>query len=238
MPDSMISEVTGEKVKVIGKSMAIVAVGPMPGRTPTSVPSRTPTKHQTMLTGVRAVSKPSERLEIRSIITITSASEDWSEGRQRHGKTDLKNHETEHGHHERHDTRGENRVLAGCHRRHERADDDHRYQSERSGAGAEDRQCQADEHERPPGHWTVMRLRDLSKAGNHREGAEYRQQNREHDGKEPWAHLRRSAEFVAGSLDCEQCCNRDEDPAGDHVAPTSLLLFSHGSLPVQPLPDG
>jgi hypothetical protein len=44
MPASMISAVTGWKVKVIGSRMATAPVGPMPGRTPTSVPSRTPTK--------------------------------------------------------------------------------------------------------------------------------------------------------------------------------------------------
>jgi hypothetical protein len=40
----MISEVTGESEKVIGSSIAIVAVGPMPGNTPINVPSRTPRK--------------------------------------------------------------------------------------------------------------------------------------------------------------------------------------------------
>ena len=44
MPASMMSAVTGSNEKVMGNSMAIVAVGPMPGRTPTSVPSNTPTK--------------------------------------------------------------------------------------------------------------------------------------------------------------------------------------------------
>jgi hypothetical protein len=44
MPASMMRAVTGSKLKVIGSSMAIVAVGPMPGSTPTMVPSRTPTK--------------------------------------------------------------------------------------------------------------------------------------------------------------------------------------------------
>ena len=34
----------GSKVKVIGRRIATVPVGPMPGRTPTSVPRRTPTK--------------------------------------------------------------------------------------------------------------------------------------------------------------------------------------------------
>lgn len=44
MPASMISAVTGSKLNVIGSSIATVAVGPMPGRTPTAVPSSTPTK--------------------------------------------------------------------------------------------------------------------------------------------------------------------------------------------------
>jgi hypothetical protein len=44
MPASMISAVTGSKLNVIGSSIATVAVGPMPGSTPTAVPSSTPTK--------------------------------------------------------------------------------------------------------------------------------------------------------------------------------------------------
>jgi hypothetical protein len=38
----MISADTGSKLKVIGSSSAMVAVGPMPGSTPTAVPSATP----------------------------------------------------------------------------------------------------------------------------------------------------------------------------------------------------
>ena len=38
----MISAATGERLKVIGSSIAIVATGPMPGSTPISVPSITP----------------------------------------------------------------------------------------------------------------------------------------------------------------------------------------------------
>jgi hypothetical protein len=44
MPASMISAPAGDSEKVIGNSMAMVAVGPMPGSTPTSVPSSTPMK--------------------------------------------------------------------------------------------------------------------------------------------------------------------------------------------------
>jgi len=40
----MISAETGGSVNVTGSSIAIVATGPMPGSTPTSVPSSTPPK--------------------------------------------------------------------------------------------------------------------------------------------------------------------------------------------------
>jgi hypothetical protein len=63
----MISAVTGSNVKVIGSSIAIVAVGPIPGRTPTSVPRNTPTKHHRRFSGLSAVDSPSARLSISSI---------------------------------------------------------------------------------------------------------------------------------------------------------------------------
>ncbi|MHC2483064.1 hypothetical protein ACVIKP_004855 [Rhizobium leguminosarum] len=68
MPASMMSEETGSSWKVIGKSMAIVAVAPMPGSTPISVPSSTPIRQKNRFSGVPAVAKPSARLLKRSII--------------------------------------------------------------------------------------------------------------------------------------------------------------------------
>src|SRR5687767_8930282 len=62
MPASMISDVTGSKPKVIGRSMAMVAVGPMPGSTPTAVPRATPRRQKSRFVGVKAVSRPSPRL--------------------------------------------------------------------------------------------------------------------------------------------------------------------------------
>jgi hypothetical protein len=69
MPASMISAEVGSPIwKVIGRSMAIVAVGPMPGRTPISVPSSTPMKQKPRFWSVEAVAKPSERLSNRSMV--------------------------------------------------------------------------------------------------------------------------------------------------------------------------
>src|SRR3977135_1511838 len=85
MPASMISAPTGGKPKVIGSSMATVAMVPMPGNTPTRVPTSAPIRHSNMLTGIgiekpwshagdhgtnwNTTWKPSARLEKRSPIT-------------------------------------------------------------------------------------------------------------------------------------------------------------------------
>ena len=57
----MIREETGGRPKVIGSSMAMVAIGPRPGSTPTAVPSSTPMKQYIRLNGLSAVAKPSPR---------------------------------------------------------------------------------------------------------------------------------------------------------------------------------
>src|SRR6185437_318529 len=68
MPASMISAPTGGRPKVIGSSIATVAMVPIPGRTPTSVPTRAPTRHSSRLTGVSATPKPRARFEKSSNI--------------------------------------------------------------------------------------------------------------------------------------------------------------------------
>src|SRR5436190_13714438 len=69
MPASMISAPTGGRPKVIGSSIATVAMVPMPGSTPTSVPTSAPIKHSPKLIGENATPKPRARLLIRSTIT-------------------------------------------------------------------------------------------------------------------------------------------------------------------------
>src|SRR5687768_13410452 len=61
MPASMISAPTGGRLNVIGSSMAMAASGPMPGSTPTSVPTVTPMKQYIRLIGEKAVLNPSAR---------------------------------------------------------------------------------------------------------------------------------------------------------------------------------
>src|SRR5262245_19821066 len=61
MPASMISAPSGGAPYVIGRSTAIVAIGPMPGSTPIAVPSMTPMKQKPRLTGVTAAPNPVAR---------------------------------------------------------------------------------------------------------------------------------------------------------------------------------
>ena len=49
----------GATVYVIGSKSAIASAGPIPGSTPTSVPSRVPRSPKAKLVRVRALAKPS-----------------------------------------------------------------------------------------------------------------------------------------------------------------------------------
>ena len=62
MPDNMIRDEIGGKPNVAGSSMAMVATGPRPGKTPTAVPTKTPIRQYIRFVSVSAVSKPRARL--------------------------------------------------------------------------------------------------------------------------------------------------------------------------------
>src|SRR6185436_7861254 len=108
MPASMISAVIGDRLKVTGRSIAIVATGPMPGSTPISVPSRTPIRQYSRLIGVRATPKPSARLLKRLIsMGLPSAHEVRPE---REGQREPL-HEHQHGEDDQND--GQDRHFPG-----------------------------------------------------------------------------------------------------------------------------
>src|SRR6476619_513228 len=67
MPANRISAPVGSRVNVIGSSSATVSAGPMPGSTPTRVPSVTPTRASSRLAGVRASWNPCISWEKESI---------------------------------------------------------------------------------------------------------------------------------------------------------------------------
>ena len=57
----MIRPDTGSRWKVSGSSMAMVAIGPMPGSTPISVPTIAPRNANARLDGVSATPNPMAR---------------------------------------------------------------------------------------------------------------------------------------------------------------------------------
>ena len=69
----MISAATGGSVKVIGSSMAMVATGPSPGSTPTSVPSSAPIRQNSRFCGEAAMLKPNIRFCASSPKALTGS---------------------------------------------------------------------------------------------------------------------------------------------------------------------
>src|SRR3569833_2259366 len=110
MPASMISEETGSSWKVIGSSMAIVAVAPMPGRTPISVPRRTPMRQKSRYAGVAAVAKPSARL-LKSSIAVSLEPGPRTEALERQAEAIAEHRNREHREPKRQDQREEDIHL-------------------------------------------------------------------------------------------------------------------------------
>src|SRR5439155_20806301 len=67
MPASMMRPPVGSRWNVSGNSIAMVAIGPMPGSTPISVPISAPASAKPRLAGVAAMPKPVARLSSSSI---------------------------------------------------------------------------------------------------------------------------------------------------------------------------
>src|SRR5258707_8071045 len=84
MPASMMRADTGCKVKEIGSSIATVVTGPMPGSTPTTVPSKTPMKQYRRFCAVNATPKPIARFARKSIAGLEKRRPD----RQRQAQCD------------------------------------------------------------------------------------------------------------------------------------------------------
>src|ERR1700740_2797430 len=80
MPASMITACVALRPKVTGRRMLMPDSGPMPGSTPTSVPTRQPRKAYQRLSGWKATAKPCARL--MSVLSTTEILEaDVRQGR-------------------------------------------------------------------------------------------------------------------------------------------------------------
>src|ERR1043166_9545202 len=96
MPASMMSAPVGSTLKVSGISMAMVAIGPTPGSTPISVPTRHPTKQRKRFIGDKAVAKPSPRLPMRSNM-VSSVAQQPRRQRDREPEREFEQADAEHG---------------------------------------------------------------------------------------------------------------------------------------------
>src|SRR4051794_2535907 len=85
MPANMIINAVGSTCEVRGSSIATVSAGPMPGSTPTAVPTMQPTKAHSRLIGVPAVAKPC-RSWVQMSMDVSSDPAALDQGRQRHAE--------------------------------------------------------------------------------------------------------------------------------------------------------
>src|SRR5688572_2379498 len=111
MPASMIIALAGFMRKVSGSSIAIVAGGPRPGITPTTVPSTTPRKHHSRFIGSRATANPCSRPERTSTLGELHAEREREHGveRRRANDGDGGRHPERPSVHHRHDEESQRR---------------------------------------------------------------------------------------------------------------------------------
>src|SRR5687768_10245612 len=128
----------GSMLKVSGRSIATVAAGPSPGRMPTTVPRKQPTKHHRRLAGCRATEKPCRRPLTTSI----------SEPEQPDGEGNTEGHrkgELESGHD------GDRRDRSGHERASEHDRDDEERQQRKAQQETEGLEQRDREREGEPG---------------------------------------------------------------------------------------
>src|SRR5262245_889227 len=150
MPASMIREETGSPIwKVIGKSMAMVAVAPMPGSTPISVPSSTPIRQKPILAKVEAVAKPRARLPSRSI--RSSSAQPGAEALEREAEPVAEHRRGEDGERDREGQRAQRRHPQRGEGREKRGDEDGADEAQPAHGQPEDDRGQRDEDDAAPG---------------------------------------------------------------------------------------
>src|SRR5918998_5013992 len=200
MPASMISAVTGSKLNVIGSSNAIVAVGPMPGRTPTSVPSKTPRKQKKRFSGANAVVMPRPRSATGVIGRLYR--NPVAEDRQRqlecpHEDDDRRQGQAEGDHDRRHDTGPASREPGD-----ERGDESGRGEPEVSDRRAEEDDRAGDHGRRLPWDGPDRGVLSGDGAPDDDQHAEEGEQAAEHEREVARAHSQRRADLVGRRAYC------------------------------------
>src|SRR2546426_8403190 len=151
MPASMMMAPAGFMLKVSGRSIAIVAGGPSPGRIPTTVPRSTPTKHHSRLAGSSATANP-----LRSPVRI-STSETQDADREGNAEGEIEHEIESSGAGNRHERGGCERPAV--HHRHDEVGQQRKTDHEAEWLGKSNRHCEGEtRRERPAQPGAVGRL--------------------------------------------------------------------------------
>src|SRR5665647_1889418 len=178
MPASMISAPTGGRPKVMGSSIATVAIVPIPGNTPTSVPTRAPIRQSSRLIGENATPKPRARLEKRSAITPSldqETREELQRQPQRIGEKQTATNRQANADDDGLLPLGFRRAHCGDHEARKGGNN----QSQRTNGNGEGKNGERDEQRAAPGVDRQMRALGHQTDDRHRE-AQPKQQNPEH----------------------------------------------------------
>src|SRR5215470_2905957 len=211
MPASMIMAACGCSVKVTGKRIEIVATGPRPGRTPIMVPSTTPTKPYSRLTGASATENPRPRLSKNSI--AQPSEHEWFQG-----ETET---EPEQRADERDQAGGEQRDLdqakvtvgqARSKHHSERGDDE-------AGALDQEAECQrSQQHEEQwPQRDAADRLAGDEEGTDDQDGAQQNESQTHRERIVARSHAGGGSDRIVPSIDDGEAAERNEQEPGQQV---------------------
>src|SRR5215218_7450507 len=213
MPANMMKAPVGSsKLKVIGSSSAMVSAGPIPGSTPTNVPSSTPIAANARFSGVRTVPKPSIRSEMTA--RVVTSEDRRQPGRQRHAQVLGERREEPEAEHEPGDRVAHDRPRAEHARENEEHDRGGQRIADRLDRERVDEERQHQQPGRRPVGRVVLRRRPLSQfdvgppPGPREEQRGQQDQPDRHDQRDEAGPAR----AVAASPGDR--CDRDEDPDG------------------------
>src|SRR3954447_16947092 len=174
----MINAPTGGRPKVMGSSIATVAMVPMPGSTPTSVPTRAPIRQSRRLIGVNATPKPRARLLKSSAIAPSLNQKTRKELQRQPERIGEKQTAAD-----RQEDADDDGFFPLCFRRAERGNDEagksRDHEAERPDRDRKREDRQRDEQRATPGVGGNM-LPIIHQADDHHPDAQQQQQHREH----------------------------------------------------------
>src|SRR5262245_55399423 len=213
MPASMISPDTGSRWNVSGSSMAMVAIGPMPGSTPISVPTSAPMSAKPTFAGVSATPKPVARL-LRSSIRLPDRPH-----RDRQTETENEDRPRQ----DRKPERGGDRLHRLDSARRQRTDPDQQQDRQNKpellDGKREGGEARGHHHDREePREAASLRRGVLLEEPLDENGDTEAQQCPAQEARDiAGAHAQRSADRIVARDKKSECGNADEHQTGEHV---------------------